>query len=74
MPGDIVLDINFKIDSLKYKTFSSSKIAGTLNYTPRLLTIKSVNMKSLSGEISGNGFVFQNSTKTVIAKGSFNVN
>jgi hypothetical protein len=73
MPGDIILDINFKIDSLKYKTFSSSKIAGTLNYKPRLLTIKSVNMKSLSGTISGNGFIFLNSTKTVIAKGSFNV-
>lgn len=73
MPGDIVLDINFKIDSLNYKTFFSSKIAGTLNYKPRLLTIKSVNMKSLSGTISGNGFIFQNSTKAVIAKGSFNV-
>ena len=37
LPDDLVLDINFKIDSLKYKTFSSSGISGTLNYKPKLL-------------------------------------
>jgi hypothetical protein len=73
MPGDIILDINFKIDSLKYKTFSSSKIAGTLNYKPRTLTVKSFNMKSLNGTISGNGFVAQNSSKSVMARGNFNI-
>jgi hypothetical protein len=73
MPGDIILDINFKIDSLNYKTFSSSNITGTLNYKPRLLTFKSFNMKSLNGTIAGNGFIVQNSTKSVIARGSFNV-
>jgi len=73
MPGDIILDINFKIDSLNYKTFSSSKISGTLNYKPRLLTIKSFIMKSLNGTIAGNGFLVQNSTKSVMARGSFNI-
>jgi hypothetical protein len=73
MPGDIILDLNFKIDSLRYKTFSSSKITGTLNYKPRLLTFKSFNMKSLNGTIAGNGFVVQNSTKSIIARGSFNI-
>jgi hypothetical protein len=73
MPGDIILDVNFKIDSLRYKTFSSSKITGTLNYKPRLLTFKSFNMKSLNGTIAGNGFIVQNSSKSVIARGSFNI-
>jgi hypothetical protein len=73
MPGDIELDINFKIDSLTYKTFSASKIVGTLNYKPRLLTFKSLGMHSLKGSISGNGFIVQNSNKSYIAKGSFNV-
>jgi hypothetical protein len=73
MPDDILLDINFKIDSLNYKTFSSSKIAGTLNYKPGVLTFKSLNMKSLSGTITGNGFIVQNSSNSVIARGSFNV-
>jgi hypothetical protein len=73
IPDDILLDINFKIDSLNYKTFSSSKIAGTLNYKPGVLTFKSLNMQSLSGTIAGNGFIVQNSSKSVIARGSFNV-
>jgi hypothetical protein len=73
MPGDIILDINFKIDSLSYKTFSSSKIAGTLNYSPRTLTVKSFNMKSLNGTISGNGFVAQNNSKSVMGRGNFNI-
>jgi hypothetical protein len=73
LPDDIILDINFKIDSLNYKSFSSAKIAGTLNYKPGLLTFKSLNMQSLNGIISGNGFIVQNSNKSTIARGSFNV-
>jgi hypothetical protein len=73
LPDDLILDINFKIDSLNYKTFSSSNITGTLNYKPRLLTFKSLNMEALNGLISGNGFITQNSYKSVIAKGIFNV-
>jgi hypothetical protein len=72
-PGDLILDINFKIDSLKYKTFSSTRIAGTLNYKPRLLTFKTLNMQSLDGIISGNGFIVQNKSKSLIARGSFDV-
>jgi hypothetical protein len=73
MPGDIILDINFKIDSIRYQTFSASHITGTLNYKPRTLTIKSFNMKSLNGAITGDGFVVQNNTKSVIARGNFNI-
>ena len=73
LPEDLILDINFKIDSLNFKSFSASKVAGTLNYKPRLLTFKSLNMQSLNGMISGNGFIVQNSNKSVIARGSFNV-
>lgn len=72
-PYDLLLDINFKVDSLDYKTFSSSKIVGTMNYKPGLLTFKSLNMQTLNGIISGNGFVFQNSNKSVLARGSFDV-
>lgn len=71
LPEDITLDINLKIDSLDYKSFSSSGISGSLNYKPGLLTFKSLKMQSLSGMISGNGFILQNTNKSVIAKGSF---
>ena len=71
MPGDIILDINFRIDSLSYKTFSSSKIEGILNYQPKTLTFKAVKMNSLKGVISGNCFFAQNINKSIISKGSF---
>jgi hypothetical protein len=73
LPDNLVLDINFRIDSLTYKTFSSSKISGTLNYRPKLLTFKSFNMNALKGTISGNGLILQNHNKTVLSKGIFNV-
>ena len=73
LPGDIILDINFWIDTLDYKTFSSSKIVGSLNYKPRLLTFESLNMHSLNGIISGNGFIVQNSSKSVVGRGNFKV-
>lgn len=73
-PGNLILDINFKIDSLKYKTFSSSKIAGVLNYKPHILTFKTLNMNSMQGHIAGNFFIAQNVNKSLMAKGTFTVN
>ncbi len=73
LPDNLALDINFEIDSFRYKTFSSTDIKGTLNYKPGLLTFKSLNMKTLSGSVSGTGFVVQNRNKTVIAKGIFDI-
>ena len=72
-PEDIMLDINFRIDSLSYKTFSSSEIHGTLNYRSQLLIFKSLKMKSLDGIISGNGLFAQNNNKSIISRGSFTV-
>jgi hypothetical protein len=73
LPGDLFLDINFRIDSLSYKTFSSAKITGNLNYKPRTLTFKTLKMNALDGFISGNGFFIQNINKSLLTKGSFNV-
>jgi len=72
-PHDLLLDINFRIDSLTYKTFSSSKIVGVLNYRPRVLTFKSLNMHSLRGLISGTCFIALNKNRDLMAKGSFTV-
>jgi hypothetical protein len=73
LPDNMILDVSYKIDSLDYKTFSSSGITGNLNYKPKTLTFKSMIMRSLNGIISGNGFLIQNSNKSFIGKGSFNV-
>jgi AsmA-like C-terminal region len=71
LPKDIVLDIYFHIDSLYYKTFSSSKIEGSLSYQPKTFIFKSLKMKSLDGLISGNCFFAQNSNKSILSRGSF---
>jgi len=71
MPGDLLLDINLEVDSLKYDKLPSSDIAVNLIYKQGLLLFNSLNMKTLSGSISGNGFISQSINKSLIAKGSF---
>ena len=73
LPDDMILDMTFRIDSLRYNAFSSSDISGSLNYKPKLMTFKSFYMKSLKGIISGNGFIFQNADGSILSKGIFNV-
>lgn len=72
-PSDMILGINFRIDSLEYKTFSSTGITGNLEYKPRLLTFKSMKMRTLNGNISGDGFIVQNSNKSLISRGDLKV-
>jgi len=74
MPENLSFNVNFNIDSLTYKTFSSSAIKGSATYKSNLLTFKALDMKSLNGMISGNGFIVRNANKTVLARGSFNLN
>lgn len=73
LPGDVILDLNFDIDTLSYKTFKAEKINGSLSYKPRLLNLKSLNLNSLNGIISGNGFFVQNTDKSLVARGSFDL-
>lgn len=72
-PGDVIMDLKFKIEKLIYKTFDAEKITGELNYKPRILNFKSLNLNSMEGSISGNGFVVQNSDKSFIGRGNFNL-
>jgi hypothetical protein len=73
MPDDITLDINFKTDSLIYKTFTSSDAEAKLNYQPTTFSFNNLKMKALNGLISGDGFVAQNKDKSMVVKGNFNV-
>jgi hypothetical protein len=72
-PDDVFLDINFVIDSLRYKTFSSSDIEGTLTYRPKAITFKTLKLHSLHGLIEGDGLVEQNNNKSIVFKGSYNI-
>ena len=73
MPADLLLDINLKIDSLRYEKLPSSDINVNLSYKQGTLTFKSLYMKSLNGSISGNGFVSQNRNRSLLGRGSFEV-
>lgn len=73
LPEDMILDVRFRIDSMAYKTFTSSKIEGMMHYKPKTFVFTSLRMHALSGLITGNCFFSQNSTKEIMAKGNFNV-
>lgn len=71
LPGDIILDLNLKIDNLVYKTFEAKNVTGKFSYKPRILNFKSLKLNSLDGFISGDGFLVQNTDKGFISRGSF---
>ena len=71
LPGDIVMDLNFRIDELTYKNFNASNIIGTASYKPRIINFKNLTLKALDGIISGNGFIVQNVDKSFNGRGSF---
>ncbi len=70
-PKDMVLDLNFKIDSLGYKSFLASSVSGSLNYRPAFLTFKKLAFKAMNGSISGDGFIVQNKTQAYVSRGNF---
>lgn len=70
-PDDLVLDLKVSISNLEYKTFTSSNIKGNLAYKPRQISFNSLNMSTLKGTISGNGFISQNKNGTFISRGDF---
>jgi molybdopterin-binding protein len=73
MPEDLLLDIRLKIDSLKHSILPSSSVSADLVYKPGLLTFSNLNMNSLEGTISGNGYIAQNSNLSLTGKGIFNI-
>jgi hypothetical protein len=71
LPGDIILDLNLKVDNLLYKTFEAKNVTGKFSYKPRILNFKSMKLNSLDGVISGDGFLVQNIDKNFISRGNF---
>ncbi len=71
LPDNIILNINFSIDSISYRKITCSSLSGTLEYKPKLFTFKSVSMNTLNGNVSGSGFIVQNINRSVITRGNF---
>jgi hypothetical protein len=72
-PGDIILDLGFKIDTLKYKNFTAHNVNGTVSYKPRIFNFKTLTLNSLDGIVSGNGFIVQNTDKSFVGRGAFSL-
>lgn len=72
-PKDIIASVNFRADSLSYKSFRSSDVMGNLDYKPGKLTVNYFTLKSLSGKISGKAYLNQNSDMTFISKGDYEI-
>ncbi len=70
-PGNIVADVDFRIDTFRYKSFTGTDISGQFSYKPKMANFKSFNIKSQGGAISGNGLFAQNPGKSVTGRGSF---
>jgi hypothetical protein len=73
LTDDVNLDVDFRIDTLVYKTFDARNITGTLSIKPKMLNFRTFNMNSQKGRVSGNGLVVQNRDKSFIGRGSFAV-
>jgi hypothetical protein len=70
-PSNIYINTDFKIDTLVYKTFIAEKVSGSLIYKPKVLEFSKLTLNSQKGNIDGSGTIFQNSDKSVMAKGNF---
>jgi hypothetical protein len=71
LPGDVILDLDFKFDSFEYKTFSAEKLRGTMSYKPGIFNFKTLKLNTMEGSVSGNGFVLQNKDKSFLGRGIF---
>lgn len=71
IPADVMLDIDFRVDTLSYKLFKARNINGNLSVRPGMLNFRSLSMDSQEGKVSGNGLVVQNPYKSFVGRGSF---
>ncbi len=73
LPEDLIIDLNFQINDLIYKNFLAEDIIGNVSYQPLIFNFKTLKLNSLDGVISGNGFIAQNTDKSFIGKGNFDL-
>lgn len=73
-PENIIADVTFRIDTLRYKSFTGDNISGIFSYKPGMANFKSFTIKSQGGSISGNCLFVQNPGKSITGRGSFSMN
>ncbi|MGB9747969.1 MAG: AsmA-like C-terminal region-containing protein [Bacteroidales bacterium] len=73
-PDSIRLHLDFSLDHLQIGKFGADHVTGLASYYPYMLVLRSVNMETMSGKVSGGGAVVQryNYDFMIRAQGSFN--
>ena len=61
-PANLELNLDFVVDDLKFRNFSSSGFNGKLSYKPRMLVLNAVEFDAMDGAVSGNGVIHQGIT------------
>ncbi len=58
-PSNVELNLDFLVDKLTFRKFSSTLFRGKLSYKPRMMTLNAVEFNSMDGTVSGNGVIAQ---------------
>lgn len=58
-PSNLELNLDFVIDHLNFRNFSSTGFTGKLSYKPRMMVLNAVEFRSMEGSVSGNGVIVQ---------------
>ncbi len=59
LPSDLELNLDFLIEDLNFRKFSSGAFRGKLSYKPRMVVLNAVDFDALEGKLSGNGVIVQ---------------
>lgn len=74
LPAVYNLDLQFKADTFIYRTFLAENVAGKMLYVKSEMNFSALSFRMLGGSVKGNGMFFQNSDRSFIMKGIFDIN
>ena len=58
-PSNVILNLDFIADELRFRKFTSEKFIGKLSYKPRMMVLNAVEFNSMDGVFAGNGVIVQ---------------
>ncbi len=58
-PDNLEVNLDFLVDNLNFRMFSSTGFSGKLSYKPHMMVLNSVDFNSMSGKVTGNGVIVQ---------------
>jgi hypothetical protein len=58
-PDNLEVSLDFLVDDLNFRTFSSTAFRGKLSYKPYMMILNAVDFNSMAGNVTGNGVIFQ---------------